>query len=209
MNLSQIIKARIELPCSIRFQEKGLGSTRGITEELSRESLVVIAYSTVIGEWLGKFAHIAVGIDLPHAREFRARVLECAATVSEISPAGDGVRIGGRISRMTIKDREPDHAAPDANNVFYSGIRPFTAIEGSRKFHRAVYPNRLTISKTQGEYTMSFLKNLLVEEDGQDMVEYGLVLGLVVLAAAAAVSGLGGKISAGFSTLGTSVAGDL
>ena len=67
MNLSQTIKARIELPCSIRFQEKGLGSTRGITEEISRESLVVIAYPSAIGEWLNKFAHIAVGIDLPHS----------------------------------------------------------------------------------------------------------------------------------------------
>lgn len=52
---------------------------------------------------------------------------------------------------------------------------------------------------------MSFLKNLFVEEDGQDMVEYGLVLSLVVLAAVALLTAFNGKISTAFGQLGTDV----
>jgi Flp pilus assembly pilin Flp len=37
-----------------------------------------------------------------------------------------------------------------------------------------------------GDRTMSFLKNFFVEEDGQDMVEYGLIIALLVLLAAVA-----------------------
>lgn len=111
MNLSDVIKARIELPCSIRFYEKGLGYTRGITEELSRESLVVIAYSAAPKDWLNKLRNISVGIELPHAREFKPRVLECAAIVSDVRPTGNGLRISARVSRMSFRDREPDRVA--------------------------------------------------------------------------------------------------
>ena len=55
---------------------------------------------------------------------------------------------------------------------------------------------------------MTFLKNFFVEEDGQDMVEYGLVIALVVVAAAvglgtfstALTDGLA-KVAASFTAL--------
>ena len=56
---------------------------------------------------------------------------------------------------------------------------------------------------------MSFLKNLFTEEDGQDMVEYGLVIALVVLAC---VTGLGlykTAIVNGFASLTTKVTSSL
>jgi pilus assembly protein Flp/PilA len=46
---------------------------------------------------------------------------------------------------------------------------------------------------------MSFLKNFYAEECGQDMVEYGLILGLVVLAAIAAFTTFGGNLSTGIT----------
>ena len=57
---------------------------------------------------------------------------------------------------------------------------------------------------------MSFFKNLLsnnlmVEEDGQDMVEYGLVIALVVIASVGLLTTFNGKISTAFTALGTDV----
>jgi pilus assembly protein Flp/PilA len=56
---------------------------------------------------------------------------------------------------------------------------------------------------------MSFLKNLFVEEDGQDMVEYGIVIALVVIAAAAAMTTFGTQISTSFGTLTGQVSADI
>lgn len=56
---------------------------------------------------------------------------------------------------------------------------------------------------------MSFLKNLFVEEDGQDMVEYGIVIALVVIAAAAAMTTFSGKITTAFGTLGGQVVSNI
>ena len=56
---------------------------------------------------------------------------------------------------------------------------------------------------------MSFLKKLFTEEDGQDMVEYGLVIALVVIGSAALLTAFSGSISTGFSTLGASVTTNL
>ncbi len=49
---------------------------------------------------------------------------------------------------------------------------------------------------------MSFLKNLFTEEDGQDMVEYGLVIALAVLAAGAVMTTFKGSISTAFTAPG-------
>ncbi len=106
MSMSEIITARVELPCSIRIYARGLGATRGVTEELSRESLVVIASSMPRADGLGRGAHIAVGIELPHSREFPVRLLECTAMVSSVHPAGEGLRIAAKVNRMSIKDRD-------------------------------------------------------------------------------------------------------
>lgn len=50
---------------------------------------------------------------------------------------------------------------------------------------------------------MSFIKNLLQEESGQDLIEYALVAGLIGLAAVAAMSTLATKISTAFNTVGS------
>jgi pilus assembly protein Flp/PilA len=43
----------------------------------------------------------------------------------------------------------------------------------------------------------------LRNEDGQDLVEYALVLGLILLAAAAGMSSVAAQIGAVFATVGT------
>jgi Flp pilus assembly pilin Flp len=52
---------------------------------------------------------------------------------------------------------------------------------------------------------MSFLKNLLIEEDGQDMVEYGLVVAGLVAAGALALAAYTGALSTALTDLGNSV----
>jgi pilus assembly protein Flp/PilA len=186
----------------------GSGFASGITEELSRESLVVIAFSAIPVERLSNSAHLAIGIELPHSREFRPRLLECAVSVSGVRLVDSGLRISAKVNRMTIKDVTLDHKAPGDFDPGKSGIQPIAVAAGSRNIQPMVHLNHLT-QKTQGEHSMSFLKKLFIEEDGQDMVEYGLVIALVVIAAAAALTAFKGNISAGLSTLGASVSASL
>jgi pilus assembly protein Flp/PilA len=51
--------------------------------------------------------------------------------------------------------------------------------------------------------TYLFMKQMLEREDGQDMVEYALVISLVAIAAVAGLHTLAGKITGVFSTIGT------
>jgi len=208
MSPSQNIKARIELPCTIRFYSKGLGYTCGLTEEVSRESLVIIAFSAVHADWLNRPSEIAVGIELPHWREFHPRVLECAATVSGLQPVDNGLRIAARVNRMCIKERESGAVVPEYDFV-PAGFHSFAAIGRSRNADPVIRKSHLTKNIEQGKNSMSFIKKLFTEEDGQDMVEYGLVIALVVLAAAGVLTAFKGNISTGFSTIGASVTSDL
>ncbi len=54
---------------------------------------------------------------------------------------------------------------------------------------------------------MSSIKKILTDESGQGMVEYGLILGLVAVAAVAALLLLGPKISALFTTAEQTIPG--
>jgi Flp pilus assembly pilin Flp len=56
---------------------------------------------------------------------------------------------------------------------------------------------------------MSFLKNFFVEESGQDMVEYGLILGLVVLAAIGVFTTFGGDLQTGITAQAGKVAANV
>jgi Flp pilus assembly pilin Flp len=56
---------------------------------------------------------------------------------------------------------------------------------------------------------MSLLKNLLIEEDGQDMVEYGLVLAAVVAAGVLVFTGFSTSIVNGYKTVETAIASAL
>jgi len=53
---------------------------------------------------------------------------------------------------------------------------------------------------------MHLLKRILAEEDGQDMVEYGLVISLVVIAGAVAYQSFAGQINTGLATVGGEIA---
>ena len=50
---------------------------------------------------------------------------------------------------------------------------------------------------------MTFIKNFIREEDGQDLVEYALLLGFIAIIAVAAVTTLGLKVNSYFTKIGT------
>jgi pilus assembly protein Flp/PilA len=47
------------------------------------------------------------------------------------------------------------------------------------------------------------LKNFLAREDGQDLIEYALVVALIAFAATAGMTTLAGDINTAFGTIGT------
>lgn len=53
--------------------------------------------------------------------------------------------------------------------------------------------------------TYLFMTQTLEQEDGQDLVEYSLVISLIAIVAAAALHTLAGKITGVFSTIDTSL----
>jgi pilus assembly protein Flp/PilA len=52
-------------------------------------------------------------------------------------------------------------------------------------------------------------QNLLSSEEGQDLVEYALVVALIALAATAGMKTLASDLSAAFSTVGTTLNSDV
>ncbi|MCM3765805.1 Flp family type IVb pilin [Neobacillus niacini] len=49
------------------------------------------------------------------------------------------------------------------------------------------------------------IKNLVVEEEGQALTEYGLIIGLIVVGCVALLATLGTKISGWFSEITTAI----
>jgi Flp pilus assembly pilin Flp len=52
---------------------------------------------------------------------------------------------------------------------------------------------------------MTILKNFFAEEDGQDMVEYGLVISLVVIGAVGALGAFNTTFGTALGTVGTAI----
>ncbi len=48
---------------------------------------------------------------------------------------------------------------------------------------------------------MTFIKNFIAEENGADMVEYALLIGLVALGALVALTSVGTELSSGFTNI--------
>ena len=50
---------------------------------------------------------------------------------------------------------------------------------------------------------MEMIRRFMVEEEGQGLVEYALIIGLIAVVAIAALTASGGSISSMFSTIST------
>jgi len=56
-------------------------------------------------------------------------------------------------------------------------------------------------------YLYLYLKNLLNSEEGQDLIEYALIIALLVVAAVATLATVGGQIDTFFTAIGDWLAG--
>jgi pilus assembly protein Flp/PilA len=194
MTSGDTIQAKAGLTCTIRPSGADLRIVHGVTEELSRDSLVVVVPSAALNRWLKAETNVFIAVDLPFSGVCSPRVLECAATLSCVRSFMQGVRVKADVHRMTVISRDRATRTKRKSAARLCGAEPVSI------------GNHTIISNSKsGEKTMSFLKNMLAEEDGQDMVEYGLVIALVVLAAAGGYTAFQVQINAALTTLGTSI----
>jgi Flp pilus assembly pilin Flp len=223
VNTSNTIRARVKLPCSIRLNGdvlkgdvlKGdvlkvasdLTVVRGVTEELTRESVVVVAPSVLSRKWLKPAASVYVSVELPSEGTVEPRVLECVASISEVRAFSNKVRIVAEIQRMAVIEREPEKRTGRRTATHSCAAGTVPAVPRSQNDDPVILVNHPTKIKSNstGEHTMSFLKKFFIEEEGQDMIEYGLVAALVVIAGAVAYTSFGGAVSNGINSLTANV----
>jgi Flp pilus assembly pilin Flp len=211
MNTGETIRARVELPCSIRLDGSELRIARGVTEELTRESLIVVTPSIAGSRWLKAAANVSIAVELPVTGTFEPRVLECAASISRVRAFSSGVRIVARVHRMAVVNRDPEKRLRTRCAMHSHAAESVPAIERSQNDNPVIHTNHRTNSNSnlRGDNAMSFLKRLFVEEDGQDMVEYGLILALIVAGGLVAYQALGGAVTGGITTAAKAVAAAL
>jgi len=211
---AETIRAIVELPCSVRLASSAnqtgseLRIARGVTEELTRESVVVIMPSVSANRWLTKgwlkaFAKVSIAVELPFTGAVEPRVLECAATVSRVRTSGEGVRIVALIDRMMVLSRKPEAHTRLRSLAYRCAGGSVSAAGRSQNVNPVIRTNHRTKlnSELTGERTMKFLKNFFAEEDGQDMIEYGLVISLVVIGGVAAYTAFSGAINSGLNVV--------
>jgi len=202
MNSGETIRATVELPCSVRLASSinKSGSevriARGVTEEITRESVVVVMPAVTSIGWLKAFAKVSIAVELPFTGAVEPRVLECAATVSRVRTSGEGVRVVALIDRMMVLSRKPEAHARLRSPAHRCAGGSVSAIGRSQNVNPVIRKNHRTKlnSELTGEQTMEFLKNFFAEEDGQDMVEYGLVISLIVIGGVAAYKAFGTQL---------------
>jgi len=207
MNSSETIRAQVELACSIRLSGSDNRIVRGVTEELAREYLIVVAPSLTVQGWLSHGAAVSIAVELPSKGTVEPRVLECAATVCDVRASSSRLRILAEVHRMSVNRFHPELRAKSLPVTRLCAAQPFPAADRPLNNNPVIRQNHRTNLNQTGENNMSFLKNLFVEEDGQDMVEYGLVIALVVMGAVVALGTFNGKITGALGTLGNAIAG--
>ena len=57
------------------------------------------------------------------------------------------------------------------------------------------------------QYFLTYLQTVLPQEEGQDLAEYALLIGLIALVVVVGVTALGGGLNDAFSGLASTVAG--
>jgi Flp pilus assembly pilin Flp len=184
---------------------------RGVTEELTRESIVVVAPSAETLKWLKPATNVFIAVELPFAGAVEPRVLECAASILRVRVFSNKVRIVAEIQRMTVIKRDPELPTSDvgshrtgkrsATHSCATGM--VTAVTRSQNDDPVILMNHSTQFKSNstGEHTMSFLKNFFIEEEGQDMVEYGLVIALLIVGASVGYATFFNSINNALNTL--------
>ena len=201
MSVLETIRARVALPCTIRPSGAEHLLVKAQTEELTRDSVTVLVRSRATLAWLAPSADVIIAIELPFHGHFTPRVLECGASLTRILTGKERFEVHARVDRMHIAERKNELSKEPAIDL---------TTPGKDACRDRAIAKQLTIpSNSQGDKTMSFLKNFIREEEGQGMVEYGLILGLVVFAAVAAWQGFSTALNNGIGTQKTNLTTDM
>jgi hypothetical protein len=94
------------MPCTIRSDHSRQGSIPGITEELARNFVIVLAYSKPAPAWLKFPTEIIIQVALPVHNNFRPRSLEIEAIVNHTDVQGDLLRVTAAVQRLTFVNRD-------------------------------------------------------------------------------------------------------
>lgn len=116
----------LRLSCRVEFPFKSQCNFEGISENLSRDSVLirvpegrVLKSALRVGDW------VRILLDLPHAPNLPARCLGCEATLARIADGGpDSVFLAFQIDQMEFCDRQ-DNGANRSASV------PQAAVSGS------------------------------------------------------------------------------
>jgi pilus assembly protein Flp/PilA len=162
-----------------------------VTEELARDCAVVLAVASRIPEWLRPGREVNLSIELPSFAGNTPRLLEYGSVIARSESLRQGLRIWLDIHRRTFLisagERSSSQSPPACRDCKVTNTSTqFRTIERGKE--------------------MLLLKNLVNEESGQDMVEYGLVVALIALIVLAAVATFGTNLTAGFTSMNGKVA---
>jgi len=105
-NSMRSIKARVGLPCEVRFHNSWLKPVGGITVELSRDWMIVTAFPLFPFARLKGVTHVSVSIQLPHAGFQPHHILECSGMICELRLVESGMRVHTAINSISIQDRD-------------------------------------------------------------------------------------------------------
>ena len=165
-----------------------------MTEELARDFAVLLAGAGCAPQWLHDGREVKLSIELPSFEGRAPRVLECGSVITRLESMAQGFRIRLNIYRRTFlspggeKCGSPSPAACRDREVTKTSTQLLTIERGKQ---------------------MRFLKNLVNEESGQDMVEYGLVVALIALAVIAGVTAFGTNLQTGFTSMNGKIASNV
>ena len=162
MNRETNIRTTIELPCSFILCGTDHKFVLGMTELLTRDSLVALISLATPSEWLNDTASVIIAVDLPCTGLSEPRVLECAATISRVRPSTWGMRVDAKVNRMKFQNRENYLLKHNCTGVRQSGVKSILAIRKSRALQSVTalrHQKLLTkLFNQQGEHNMSFFK---------------------------------------------------
>ena len=101
--MSGPIRASVNLRCVLRGSGFRLPEVGGVTEELTRDSAVVLLREEAAAQWVRPGCHVTLLVELPAFEGQVPRFLDCSAVVGPSWFDGGGPRIRLAITSMAFQ----------------------------------------------------------------------------------------------------------
>jgi pilus assembly protein Flp/PilA len=165
-----------------------------VTEELARDFAVLLAGAGRAPRWLHHGHEAELSIELPSFEGCAPRVLECGSVITRLESLAQGFRIRLNIYRRAF--------------LVPAGEKSASLSSAACRDREVTKTSTQLLTMERGKQ-MRFLKNLVNEESGQDMVEYGLVVALIALAVIAGITTFGTNLQTGFTSMNGKIASNV